>query len=94
MTFDMHNAHAERQSKETIKAMDIASRLATHPESQPVVNSELDGLSHFMAPANTTAPTMADGGEVDESDDGPPEIDLQALLADITAKLRRPEYMN
>ncbi len=65
MILDAHNAHADRQSKETVKAMDIAARLATHPESQPVVNAELQGLSEFTTPAAEAAPPGAkDGGAV------------------------------
>ncbi len=47
---DAHGAHAERQSRETQKAMDIAARLATHPESQPVVNNEMSVLTPFLTP--------------------------------------------
>ena len=95
LMYDMHNSHAERQSKETIKAMDIASRLATHPESQPVVNAEMQGLSSFMEPAASNQPSMRDGGEVEAKPEAE-EIDLNALLASITARLRgaESEYMN
>jgi hypothetical protein len=48
---DAHNAHQDRESRQTEKAMDIAARLATHPESQPVVNSELGALTPFLSPA-------------------------------------------
>lgn len=82
IVLDAANAHADRQARMTEKSMDIASRLATHPESQPVVNSEMSHLSDYMTP-----PQRANGGEVD---DGGVDLklgfvpmsgsDLQALL--------------
>jgi hypothetical protein len=100
LAFDMHNAHAERRSKETIKAMDLASRLATHPESQPVVNQEMGKLSDFMQPANQTAPAggqmggMSDGGEVPdiepETDTHIPDSeDVAAILARFVNQLQQ-----
>lgn len=105
LAFDMHNAHAERRSKETIKAMDLASRLATHPESQPIVNQEMGNLSEFMMPANQTSPMggMNDGGEVPEieheadSDTGteiPDSEDVAAILARFVSELQRNEGSN
>lgn len=96
LAFDMHNAHAERRSKETVKAMDLASRLATHPESQPIVNQEMAGLSDFMSPA-AQAPTggMNDGGSVPEPEQENPNIpdseDIAAILARFVSELQRNE---
>lgn len=85
MALDVHNAHADRQSKETVKAMDIATRLATHPESQPVVNSELQGLSAFMTPAQQSAEGsggMAEGGPVvPEKNDAEESVELAMKIA-------------
>ncbi len=66
MALDFHSKHADRQSKENIEAMKIGQALAVHPESQPVVNSELAGLSPYLKPTPST-PTpdgMSDGGPV------------------------------
>lgn len=94
---DAHNAHLDRQSKETVKAMDIAARLATHPESQPVVNAELGGLSDFMSPATngSPAPTMSLGGSVDEpaEDDAHLARQLHLALA-ISDALRERQQMS
>jgi len=71
MGLDAHNAHKDRQSKETIEAMRIAERMVTHPEAQGVVNNELDSLSEYMTPATANAepqaqqaPPMSNGGPV------------------------------
>jgi hypothetical protein len=75
LAFDAHNSHAERESKEAIKAMDIASRLATHPESQPIVNAEMQNLSGIISPAaNNSASPMSDGGAVEFEDDETADI--------------------
>ena len=66
IVMNAHDAHLDRQSRLTEKAMDIAGRLATHPESQPVVNSEMSSLSDYMTP-----PQKAKGGEVE------PDVDLK-----------------
>ena len=66
MLLDAHTAHLDREAQITTKAMDIASRLATHPEAQPVVNSELQGMSAYLTPPQ---PSMAAGGKVDKEDD-------------------------
>lgn len=56
MHFQAYNEHADRDARQTEKAMEIASRLATHPESQPAVNSELQGLHQFLTPAHSENP--------------------------------------
>ncbi len=90
LAFERQNSHAERQSKETIKAMDIASRLATHPENQPIVNSEIQGLSEFMSPTSARSQTpMRHGGQV-ESDEYPENTEIADLLAQIERALSRP----
>ena len=66
MQLDAHNAHQDREARTTEKAMDIAARMATHPESQPVVNTELQDLSTFLVPPNQT---MAQGGAVKPDDE-------------------------
>lgn len=92
LAFDAHNAHAERQSKETIKAMDLAARLATHPESQPVVNEEMSDLSAYMQPAavNGRAP-LRSGGKVDDDDQDEfyDHKNVAHLLAEIERALSR-----
>lgn len=85
MAIDAHNSHADRQSKETVKAMDIATRLATHPESQPVVNSELQGLSAFMTP--TQKPDgMSEGGPVQTAKENPEHTEAKEAV-DLAMKL-------
>lgn len=66
IVLDAHNAHMDRQSRMTEKAMDIAGRLATHPESEPVVNSEMGRLSAYMTP-----PQKSHGGAAT------PNVDLK-----------------
>ncbi len=61
MHVDALNAHAERENKKELKGMDIAARLATHPESQSEVNSELNVLSPLM---HTPSGGMSYGGPV------------------------------
>lgn len=68
MWLDAQNAKADRESRNNQKAMDVASRLAIHPENQEVVNSQLGAMSPFMSPVEKPkpkpAPSMADGGAV------------------------------
>lgn len=96
MVIDAHNAHAERQNKLDLKAFDIGARLATHPESQPVVNSELQALSPFMgapdaAPDTGQTPPMSDGGKVPATNEQRLARVLAAFLRDNTP---RTEYPN
>lgn len=57
-----HSGHQDRENKTTLKAMDIAARLATHPESQPVVNNELGTMQDYMSPPDKSG-AMKDGGK-------------------------------
>lgn len=100
LAVDAHNAQADRASSETVKSMDIASRLATHPESQPIVNSELSGLSPFLTPAKQgesrgANPTMAGGGAVDEAMGSsglkPEDVRSLALAMEIARFLERQQ---
>lgn len=66
---DAHNAHLEREARLREKALDIGKELAVHPQSQPVVNSELGDLSPLTNPQAEASPGasgagMAEGGPV------------------------------
>ena len=77
---DAQNAHEDRAAEQTTKAMDIAARVATHPDAQPAVNQELMGLAPFLSPVPTQAkgPLMAQGGKVE------PDIpSIEQVLAEI-----------
>jgi hypothetical protein len=71
MFLDAHSAHADREARQNEKAMDLAARMATHPEAQPIVKTELQGLSPFLTPnaqenaATPSLPGSAHGGPVD-----------------------------
>lgn len=69
MLLDSHNQEQDRLSQQSVKALDVSARLATHPESQPIVNSELGALSPFLTPSKSGTSGqpggMAEGGSVD-----------------------------
>lgn len=92
MVIDAHNAHAERQNKLDLKAFDIGARLATHPESQPVVNSELQALSPFMGAPDAAAasPPMSDGGKVPATNEQRLAKVLAAFLRDNSLQTKYP----
>ncbi len=48
MISDARNAEAERKSKETIETMKIAQSLAVHPESNPIVDTQLLQMQPFL----------------------------------------------
>lgn len=79
---DNKNAHEDRQSAETNKALEIASRVAVHPQNQPAVNSQIIGMAPFIKPAPQDH-EMAAGGVV--GDDGTPMADA---LDEIDAYLK------
>lgn len=67
LNFKQQNAQLDRQSKETVEAMKIASAVAVHPQSDAIVDEQLMQLSPFLHPANTAKPAnngMSDGGRV------------------------------
>lgn len=72
MALDAKNAHEDRQSAETNKALEIASRVAVHPQNQPAVNSQIMGMAPFIKPAPQDD-QMAAGGVV--GNDGTPMAD-------------------
>jgi hypothetical protein len=103
LSFNNYNAHMDRESKATLKAMDIGARLATHPESQPIVNSELGHLSEYMTPPNKGGGGMgapigtAAGGKVGKGEE-PEKTDDQdtaELVARIVNALQaeEPQYI-
>ena len=72
MAVDADNAKADRQSREAIEAMKIASVVGVHPESDALVDEQLQQMSAFLAPA---ADGKADGGEVEaKQDDAGPVV--------------------
>lgn len=48
MMVDAKNAEAERKSKETVETMKIAQALAVHPESNPIVDTQLMQMQPFL----------------------------------------------
>ncbi len=62
---DANNSQADREADQNIKAMDIAARLATHPEAQPIVNNEMMGLAPFLTPQPGSG-QRASGGKVEQ----------------------------
>lgn len=67
LNFKMQNSQLDRQSKETVEAMKIASAVAVHPASDAIVDEQLMQLSPFLHPSNSAKPAnngMADGGRV------------------------------
>lgn len=71
--------------------MRIGERMVTHPESQPVVNSELSSLSPYMAPPSqgTDQPPMRNGGEVERDDSD--NADIADLITRITQSMQSPQ---
>ena len=91
---DAQNAVADREAKQNSDAMDIAAHLAQHPESQQVVNSELEGLAPFLkpAPGQDQSGSMAKGGKVPD-DDVPDASSLAAILDEIDAFVKQGGMM-
>lgn len=54
---DAHGKSQERKSKENIAVLNVAKELAVHPESNAVVNDQLDQMAPFMHPV-TGQPMM------------------------------------
>lgn len=92
MGLDAHNAQADRLSKETIKSLDIGARIATHPESQPVVNSELSDLSTLITPAKGNAPMSGGGPVMPEESEEARSLKLALELTNILQKTRPSHY--
>lgn len=85
LQFDAHNAHADRQSKESIEAMKTAQALAVHPDSDGVVDMQLAQMAPFLHPQPGGG--MADGGPVDAPE--PPGDDQSDEVArQVTTALR------
>ena len=63
MALDAHNAHADRESKQTVEAMKIAQAIAVHPLSNQIVDEQLQQMAPFISPTNDG---MADGGPARE----------------------------
>jgi len=87
LAVDAHNAHQDRLAQSDKSAMDIASRLATHPESQPIVNSELQGLGNYMTPPDKSN-SMGAGGTVGG------RMDEEAVKADKLASENKQHLAN
>ena len=94
LALDAKNAHADRQSKEAVEAMKIAQAIAVHPESDPLVDQQLQQMQSFLDPAaRDGGGGMADGGPVNDPDDVTPnEEQALRVTADLTAALN--EYLS
>ena len=55
---DAMNKKADRESKQNIEVMKLASSLAVHPESDAVVDQQIADLSPFLKPNTRAAPPM------------------------------------
>lgn len=92
MVSDSHNAHADRQSREAIEAMKVASTVGVHPEANEVVDEQLAQMRDFLSSGPTTAAPMAAGGAVNGEILPPEDNDIDLAVA-ITQFLRdwRPQ---
>lgn len=67
LAFKNANAQLDRESKETLATLQLAQAIAVHPESDPLVDEQLDQMDKFLAPAKNNpgnSEGMADGGRV------------------------------
>jgi len=88
MVSDSHNAHADRQSREAIEAMKVASTVGVHPEANEVVDEQLTQMRDFLNTGRTAAgPSMAAGGPVNGEILPPSDDDVDLAVA-ITQFLR------
>jgi hypothetical protein len=62
LALDAHNAHADRESKQTVDALKIAQAIAVHPLSDGVVDEQLQQMAPLITP--TRSAPMSKGGRV------------------------------
>jgi hypothetical protein len=87
MAVDAHNAKADRHSREAVEAMKIASVVGVHPESDALVDEQLQQMSAFLDPAVSG---HADGGAVGVDPDVTPQEEQALRLTDaLTQYLER-----
>jgi hypothetical protein len=79
---DALNKQKDRESKETVAALEVAGTLAAHPESDAVVDQQLREMAPLITPAKTTGQRpgmmpggMAKGGEVSDDPAGGEDLD-------------------
>ncbi len=92
MVLDAHNAQSDRNSREAVEALKIAQTVGVHPESDGIVDQQLQQMSPLIAPAKGNTNGMAKGGEVDgiQSGTDPTTTELyQRALAEIAEALVR-----
>lgn len=61
IAFKAANAQADRESKETIKALELATTVGVHPQADPIVDQQLAELGPFLKPA-AASPQRKNGG--------------------------------
>jgi hypothetical protein len=98
---DAHNRHADRKARQSEKAMDIAARLATHPDSNAIVDEQLQQMAPFLQPqgegtgmgaGGSVGGGSGHGAEADGSDPDADDIaDTLQLAMKIAAALREVE---
>lgn len=103
MALKAHNAHADRESKQTVEAMKIAQAVAVHPMSDQIVDEQLQQMAPLITPAKGSG--MSDGGAVasdvtNDVDAGPilgdddlRQIQLALAIADAMAERRKSIYV-
>lgn len=78
MSLDAHNAHADRQSKETVEALKIAQAIAVHPLSDQIVDQQLADMAPLIKPVGMRPGGMAGGGRVPVGVSPPDSYDYDA----------------
>ena len=89
---DSHNARLDRESKESIEAMKIAQTVGVHPESNAIVDEQMQQMAPFLSPTKgKEAPAQGTkaGGRVKEKEDHRREADAPRvwLAAEIAKAL-------
>lgn len=87
LAVDAHNKAADREAKMTTEALKVASTVGIHPDSDAIVDQQIQQMAPFMTPARRgdVGGGMARGGVVDVSADR----DIGQVLADVARDPRR-----
>ncbi len=79
---DSHNARLDRESKESIEAMKIAQTVGVHPESNQIVDEQMQQMAPFLSPTKgKEAPAQGTkrGGRVEDKKQEYSEEDAHAI---------------
>lgn len=70
LQFKAANAQLDRQSKETLETLKLATTLGVHPGANQVVDEQLEQMSDFLTPSKSPAVPRRNGGRASMSAGG------------------------